>query len=198
MKTLLTSLKIFFFFTALTGIVYPLFVTGLAQLVFPAKANGSLIMKNNKLIGSELIGQQFDSAIYFCSRPSAISYNPMPSGGSNFGLTNLKLKHLVNERANKFNAFNGYDSLNVVPSEMLFASGSGLDPHISSVSAVMQVERIVKARNLDNLERMKLMKFIHEIKEAPQFGFLGNERINVLALNIELDNLYESRYGIRK
>ncbi|MFH1119681.1 MAG: potassium-transporting ATPase subunit KdpC [Bacteroidota bacterium] len=197
MKTFIISLRVFLFFTVLTGIIYPLFVTGIAQIAFPAKANGSLIIKDNKLIGSNLIGQQFNSSIYFISRPSAISYNPLPSGGSNYGLTNLKQKNLVNERANKFNAFNGFDSLKVVPSEMLFASGSGLDPHISSASAVMQVDRIVRSRNLDTNKRMKLMNTIKEFTEAPQYGFLGIERINVLALNIELDKLDKTNAAIR-
>ena len=106
MKTLIISLKIFLFFTVLTGVIYPLFVTGIAQVVFPAKANGSLIVKNNQLIGSELIGQQFDSTIYFSSRPSAVSFNPLPSSGSNYGLTNVKLKNLVAERRRNFNSFN--------------------------------------------------------------------------------------------
>ena len=106
MKTLIISLKIFLFFTILTGIIYPLFVTGIAQLVFPGKANGSMIVKDNKVIGSELIGQQFDSSIYFSSRPSAISYNPLPSGGSNYGLTNAKLKHSVDSLTKQFIAYN--------------------------------------------------------------------------------------------
>jgi potassium-transporting ATPase KdpC subunit len=106
MKTLIISLKIFLFFTILTGIIYPLFITGIAQIIFPSKANGSIIIKNNKLVGSKLIGQQFDSTIYFSSRPSAISYNPLPSGGSNYGLTNVNLKKLVTERKHKFIAFN--------------------------------------------------------------------------------------------
>src|SRR5512145_2458780 len=118
MKTLIISLKIFLFFTILTGIVYPLLITGIAQAVFPFQANGSLITNNNKVIGSELIAQQFDSAIYFTSRPSAISYNPLPSGGSNYGLTNTKLKNLVCERKKQFIVFNQLDSLTVIPSEM--------------------------------------------------------------------------------
>src|SRR5665647_1040943 len=160
MKALFISLKIFLFFTVLTGIVYPLFVTGVAQLSFPSKANGSLIVKDNKTIGSELIGQQFDSAIYFSSRPSAVSYNPLPSGGSNYGLTNLKLKYLVTERKHQFIAFNHLDSLTVIPSEMLFASASGLDPHISPKAALMQVERIVKVRNLENGQKQRLLQLI--------------------------------------
>jgi potassium-transporting ATPase KdpC subunit len=192
MKNIIISLKIFLVFTVLTGIIYPLFVTGITQLAFPVKANGSLILKDNKIIGSRLIGQQFDSTIYFCSRPSAISYSPLPSGGSNLGLTNLKLKKLVHERGIQFNAFNGFDSLKFVPSEMLFASGSGLDPHISAASAVLQADRIARSRNLDNNKKMKLLNTINNLTEAPQYGFLGIERINVLRLNIELDKLDKS------
>ncbi len=105
MKTIIISLKIFLFFTILTGIIYPLFVTGIAQVVFPVKANGSLIEFDNQLIGSKFIGQQFDSTIYFTSRPSAVSYNPLPSGGSNYGLTNARLKNLVTERKIHFISF---------------------------------------------------------------------------------------------
>jgi len=189
MKSLIISLKIFLFFTILTGIIYPLLVTGIAQLVFPAKANGSLIFKNNQIIGSELIGQQFDSAVYFSSRPSAVSYNPLPSGGSNFGLTNAKLKNLATERKKKFIAFNQLDTLTKVPSEMLFASASGLDPHISPKSAFLQVDRIAKARNFGDSQKQELKKKIADLTETPQFLCLGETRINVLALNIELDKI---------
>jgi len=192
MKTLFISLKIFLFFTVLTGIVYPLFVTGIAQLAFPAKANGSLIVKDHKTIGSELIGQQFDSTIYFTSRPSAVSYNPMPSGGSNYGLTNIKLKNLVTERKHQFIAFNQLDSLTEIPSEMLFASASGLDPHISPKAAMLQVERIAKARNFSIGQKQKLLQSIKELTESPQFLCLGEERINVLKLNIGLNEIEEN------
>jgi len=189
MKTLFISLKIFLFFTVLTGIVYPLFVTGVAQFAFPSKANGSLIIKDNKTIGSELIGQQFDSTIYFSSRPSAVSYNPLPSGGSNYGLTNVKLKNLVAERKHQFIAFNQLDSLTVIPSEMLFASASGLDPHISYQAALLQVERIAKVRNFDNGQKQKLLQSLKERTETPQFLCLGEQRINVLLLNLKLDEI---------
>jgi K+-transporting ATPase ATPase C chain len=189
MKTLIISLKIFLFFTILTGIIYPLFVTGIAQVIFPTQANGSLIVKDNKIIGSELIGQQFDSTIYFSSRPSAISYNPLPSGGSNYGLTNVKLKNLVAERKKKFIAFNQLDSLTEIPSEMLFASASGLDPHISPQAALLQVERVAKVRKFSIAQKQKLIKCITEKTEAPQYLFLGEERINVLTLNLELNKL---------
>jgi K+-transporting ATPase ATPase C chain len=189
MKTFNISLKIFLFFTLLTGIVYPLLITGIVQVVFPAKANGSLIVMDNKIIGSELIGQQFDSIIYFTSRPSAVSYNPMPSGGSNYGLTNVKLKNQVDLRKKQFIEFNQLDSLAAIPSEMLFASASGLDPHISPQAALLQVDRITKARNFNNDQKQKLIQDIRDLTEAPQFSFLGEERINVLVLNLEINKL---------
>jgi K+-transporting ATPase ATPase C chain len=137
-------------------------------------------------VGSELIGQQFDTAIYFSSRPSAVSYNPLPSGGSNFGLTNVKLKNLVTERKKQFIAFNQLDSLTEIPSEMLFASASGLDPHISPQAALLQVERIARARNFDSSQKQKLTQCITDLTERPQYLCLGDERINVLVLNLEL------------
>jgi len=189
MKTLIISLKIFLFFTVLTGIVYPLMITGIAQVAFHSKANGSIIMKDNKAIGSELIGQQFDSSIYFMSRPSAVSYNPLPSGGSNYGLTNPKLKEQVTERKQKFIALNQLAPTTVIPSEMLFASASGLDPHISLKAALLQVDRIVKARGFDATKKAELVKKITELTENPQFLCLGDQRINVLLLNLKLDEI---------
>jgi K+-transporting ATPase ATPase C chain len=189
MKTLIISIKIFLFFTVLTGIIYPLFITGIAQVVFPAKANGSLIVKNNQIIGSKLIGQQFDSAIYFSSRPSAVAYNPLPSGGSNYSLTNDKLKSLVTERRRNFYTFNQLDSLTEIPSEMLFASASGLDPHISPEAALLQVDRIAKARNFNTMQKQELINCVKNLSETPQFLFLGESRVNVLLLNLETDKI---------
>ena len=192
MKTIILSLKIFLFFTILTGIIYPLFVTGIAQIVFPSKANGSLIAEDSRTIGSKLIGQQFDSTIYFTSRPSAISYNPLPSGGSNHGLTNVRLRNMVAGRKIQFIAFNRLDSLIAIPSEMLFASASGLDPHISQKAALLQVDRIAKARNFNSIQTQDLIQSVKKLTEAPQFFVLGEERVNVLILNLELDKLYRS------
>jgi potassium-transporting ATPase KdpC subunit len=189
MKTLVVSLKIFLLLTIVTGILYPLLVTVIAQLAFHSKANGSMIVKNNITAGSELIGQPFDSAYYFSSRPSAVSYNPLPSGGSNYGLTNTKLKDLVAERRKQFIAFNQTDSLIEIPSEMLFASASGLDPHISLQAALLQVDRIAKARHFDEKQKEELLQLIKTRTEAPQFLLLGEERINVLLLNLELDKI---------
>jgi K+-transporting ATPase ATPase C chain len=195
MKTLIVSLKIFLFFTVLTGIIYPLFVTGIAQIVIPSKANGSMIIKDNKAIGSELIGQQFDSSIYFTSRPSANSYNTLPSGGTNYGLTNSKLKKLVDVRRRKFIAFNQLDSLVEIPSEMLFASASGLDPHISPEAALLQVDRIAKVRGFSPSQKQQLIDLLHNKSEKSHFTLLGEPRINVLELNLDLDNLSKNSTG---
>lgn len=189
MKTLIISIKIFLFFTFLTGIIYPLFVTGVAQFLFPVKANGSLVVKDNKTIGSELIGQQFDSLVYFFSRPSSVSYNPLPSGGSNYGLTNARLKNMVIERRNQFIESNQLDTLAEIPSEMLFASASGLDPHISPEAAVLQVERIVKYRKYNAEQQREVIKLIKDLTEVPQFHLLGQGRINVFLLNLSLDKI---------
>ena len=189
MKTTIIALKIFLFFTILTGIIYPLLITGIAQIIFPSKANGSIIFRDNKAVGSELIGQKFDSTIYFNSRPSAIDYNPLPSGGSNYGLTNSKLKDQVNERKHKFITLNGLDSLTVIPSEMLFASASGLDPHISAKAAFLQIERIAKARKFNDSQKSKLIQYLKNQIELPQFLVFGEERVNVLLLNLALDKI---------
>jgi len=190
MKTqLIISIKIFALFTVLCGIAYPLLITGIAQVAFPEKANGSLIVQDKKVIGSELIGQKFDSEIYFWSRPSATDYSSMPSGGSNLGPTSSKLMQLVADRAAQFVEFNQLSASENIPSEMLYASASGLDPHISPKAAFLQVDRIVKVRSLDDSKKQKLLKVISELSEAPQFSFLGENRINVLDLNLELDKL---------
>lgn len=189
MKTISIAIKIFLVFTILTGIIYPLLVTGIAQVIFPHQANGSLILKDNKVIGSELIGQKFDSTIYFTSRPSAVDYNPLPSGGSNYGVTSAKLKAQVTERKNKFIAFNGLGKDADIPSEMLFASASGLDPHISPKAADLQINRIVKARNFSTIQKQKLKLLVEQMSEAPQLTCLGESRVNVLMLNIELNKI---------
>ncbi len=189
MKTLLISLKIFLTFTVLTGIIYPLFITGIAQVLFPEKANGSLLVRNSQVVGSKLIGQQFDSVIYFTSRPSVILYNPLPSGGSNYGLTNIKLKEIVAARRHTFCSFNQLDSLTAIPSEMLFASASGLDPHISPQAALLQVDRIANARNFNDLCKLKLINCIKNLTEGSQFLCLGEKRVNVLLLNLETDKI---------
>ena len=189
MKSLIIAIKAFMIFTILLGVVYPFAITGLSQLMFPVKANGSLIENGNKIVGSALIGQQFDSMKYFSSRPSAINYNPLPSGASNYGLTNAKLKDLVHTRKNQFLSVNHLDSLTIVPSEMLFASASGLDAHISQEAALLQADRIAKARNYNVYQQQELMQLIKKQTETRQLLCLGEERINVLLLNLEIDKI---------
>jgi len=189
MKTIKIALRIFIVLTLITGVAYPLAVTGLSQVLFHSKANGSLIHKDDKIIGSALIGQKTDSAIYFSPRPSAIDYNPLPSGGSNFGLTNAKLVKQVNDRKAAFIKINGLDKNTEVPSDMLFASASGLDPHISPRAAFLQVKRIAETRHFTITQKNKLTQLVKEKTEVPQIGILGEERVNVLELNIALDKL---------
>jgi K+-transporting ATPase ATPase C chain len=190
MKTqMIIALKFFLVMTILTGIAYPLFMTGVAQLSFPSKANGSLVMKNGKIIGSELIGQKFDSTIYFWSRPSAIGYNPIPSGASNYGPTSDTLKKQVAARRTFFAAKNSIKDMNTIPKEMIFASGSGLDPHISPEAALLQMERVAKARNFNEAQKQNLQQLIKDKTEGPQFFLFGEPRINVFALNLAVDNI---------
>jgi len=189
MKKIAAAIKIFLFLTIITGIVYPLFIMGIAQFFFAEKANGSLIYKDNKVVGSVLIGQQFDSVIYFSSRPSAVLYNPLPSGGSNYGLTDSKLKDKVLERKKDFIADNDLNIETDIPSEMLFASASGLDPHISPLAALLQVNRIAKARKFEEKEKKRLVEIIDSLSEKPQWLCLGEKRVNVLWLNLEVDKI---------
>ena len=190
MKTqLIIALKFLLAMTVLTGIVYPLLMTGLAQLCFHDKANGSLIMKNGKIAGSELIGQKFDSSIYFWSRPSAIDYNPIPSGASNYGPTSEKLKKQVSERRAAFAAKNSITDLTSIPKEMIFASGSGLDPHISPEAAFCQVERVATARNFNASQKQRVRQLITGMTEGPQCLLFGEPRINVFKLNLAVDNI---------
>lgn len=190
MKTqTIIALKFLFVMTILTGIIYPLVMTGIAQVTYPSKSNGSLILKDGKVIGSELIGQKFDSSIYFWSRPSAIGYNPIPSGASNYGPTSDTLKKLVNARRLNFSTANSITDGFAVPKEMIFASGSGLDPHTSPEAAQLQIDRISEARHFNSDQKQRLLQSVKDMSEKPQFLFLGEERINVLLLNMELDKI---------
>jgi potassium-transporting ATPase KdpC subunit len=183
------ALKFLLVMTILTGIIYPLLMTGLAQLAFPYKANGSLIRKNDMVIGSELIGQKFDSTAYFWSRPSSTGYNAVPSGASNYGPTSDTLKKQVAARRMFFAKMNSLSNPMMTPNEMAFASGSGLDPHISPEAALLQVDRIAVSRHFSNTQKEKILRKIAELTEHPQFLFLGEQRINVLVLNLELDKI---------
>lgn len=188
-KQLLITIKYFVAITIVTGLIYPLFITLISIIVFPGKASGSFIEKDGKIIGSELIGQKFESDKYFWSRPSAIDYNPAPSSGSNLGPTSAKLKQLYDERIKNFVEKNMIKDASTIPNEMFFASASGVDPHISPLSAMLQVERVAKARNFDQSKKEKLIQLIDTLTEKPQIGFLGNSVVNTLLLNLELDKM---------
>ena len=176
------------FFTLLTGLIYPLTVTGLAQLLFPLQANGSLIEQDGEVIGSELIGQYFTDPKYFWGRPSAtapVPYNAAASAGSNLALTNPALKQMVIAR---IAALHSADPGNTapIPIDLVTTSASGLDPHISVAAALYQVPRVARERGLDENQVRRL---VEQSVEGRQFGFLGEPRINVLRLNLALDGL---------
>jgi K+-transporting ATPase ATPase C chain len=184
-RTAIVSLAVF---TVLTGIVYPMAVTGLAQLLFPGGANGSLIVKNGKAVGSSLIGRQFDDPKYFWGRPSSTTpypYNAASSSGSNLGQGNPALLEAVRMRVSRLRAADpGNDA--PVPVDLVTASGSGLDPHISPAAAEYQVHRIAKSRGLSET---KVRALVVAYIERRSFGILGEPRVNVLALNRALDEL---------
>lgn len=177
--------------TVLTGMIYPLFVTVIGQTFFANRANGSMIIVDDKAVGSELIGQKFASSRYFNGRPSAIDYNALPSGGSNLSATSKELLLRAKKNSAAFDSINQLGINQVVPAEMIYASGSGLDPHISVAGALLQVNRICKARELPVTAKKQIENLIARTTEGRQLGFLGEERVNVLMLNLELDKQFQ-------
>lgn len=181
------ALLTFLALTLITGLMYPLAVTGLAQLLFPHQANGSLVMRDGRVIGSELIGQYFDAPNYFGGRPSAtapLPYNAAASSGSNLGPTNPALAEVVKARVAALRAVDPENGA-PVPVDLVTASGSGLDPHISPAAADYQVTRVARARGMD--ERV-VRRLLAKYTEGRQWGVLGEPRVNVLLLNVSLDH----------
>jgi K+-transporting ATPase ATPase C chain len=168
-------------FTVLTGLAYPLLMTGIAQVVFPVQANGSLIERQGKVLGAQMIGQNFTSARYFHGRPSAADYDAAASSGSNLGATSRTLVDAVRERAAAAAEREGSE---VIPADLVTASGSGLDPHITPQAALIQVKRIAAARGISEAV---LRDMIGEMTERRTLGLFGEPRINVLGLNMMLD-----------
>ena len=187
-RQLLPGLRMTLVLTVLTGMIYPGIVTGLCQLLFPRQANGSLEFKDGRVIGSTLIGQNFTKPEYFQPRPSAAGngYDATASTGSNLGPTNQKLIDRVKASADKFRKENP-SFAGTIPADLLTASGSGLDPHLSPESAEAQVERVAKARGASAQD---IRALVAQFTEGRDLGFLGEPRVNVLRLNEALDGSY--------
>jgi K+-transporting ATPase ATPase C chain len=185
------GLRIKLFMTLLLGVAYPLVITGLCQFLFPRQANGSLITSGGKVIGSELIGQNFSRPEYFHSRPSAAGngYDPTASAGSNYGPTNQKLVDRVQASVAAFYKENP-DYHGQIPADLLTASASGLDPHISPDSARAQAARVADARGIQVDQANQL---VAQFAEGPDLGLLGEPRVNVLKLNLALDQQFPAK-----
>ena len=188
-RQLLIGLRMTLMLTILTGLLYPGLVTGICQMIFPSQANGSLIVKNSHVIGSALIGQSFTRREYFQPRPSAAGidgYDPTASGGSNLGPTSQKLADRVKSSIAQFRKDNP-DFTGPIPADLLTASGSGLDPHLSPASISAQAPRVAVARgiSIDQIQQLA-----SEFTEGRELGFLGELRVNVMRLNIALDERF--------
>jgi K+-transporting ATPase ATPase C chain len=182
------ALVILALMTIITGIVYPLAITGIAQIVFPTQANGSMIVQGDHLVGSSLIGQSFDRPEYFWGRPSATGpypYNAAASSGSNLGPTNPALAEAVQARIDALRAADPGNT-QPIPVDLVTASGSGLDPHISKAAAMYQLPRVARERGLPEEQVLEL---VNEHTQGRQLGFLGEPRVNVLLLNLALDEI---------
>ena len=183
------GLRINIFLTLVLGVIYPLAITGICQVVFPRQANGSLITANGNVIGSELLSQNFTKPEYFQPRPSAAGndgYDATASGGSNYGPTNQKLIDRVKASVEKFRKENP-DFQGPIPADLVTASGSGLDPHLSPDSVEAQVPRVAKARGISPDQ---LNQLVAQFTEPPDLGLLGEARVNVLKLNLALDRQF--------
>ena len=190
MKEAKSAVLLFLAFSLLTGLVYPLVITGVVQTTMPELAEGSLIIMEGKVIGSELIGQSFYSPGYFHGRPSAVGYAANGSGASNLGPTSSRHMEEVSRRVEQIRMENNLSQDAPVPADLVQASASGLDPHISMQGAMLQVPRIARARTLPESE-VKLL--VYQTLEPAEFGILGQERVNVLKLNLALDDLTRKR-----
>lgn len=189
LKQLSPALRMIIFLTVLTGLIYPAVVTGICQVFFRNQADGSLIIRNGQVIGSSLLGQNFTRPEYFHPRPSAAGndgYDPTASGGSNLGPTSQKLYDRVNSAAARFRQENpGYSG--PIPADALTASASGLDPDISIANATAQAARVANARGIG---KAVLDNLIASVARGRDLGFLGEPRVNVLKLNLELDQQF--------
>lgn len=178
------SLRMFLVLSITLGILYPLGITAIAQLTMRDKANGSLIVADNKIIGSKLIGQGFTSSKYFHSRPSAVNYNAAGSGASNLGPSSKRLIEDTEKRIDNVRAENALNKTDTLPADIVLQSASGLDPHISINNALLQIHRVAKIRNISEDE---IKKLINDSTDANFLGIWGQHGVNVLKLNLALD-----------
>jgi K+-transporting ATPase ATPase C chain len=190
-KLIIQSVRQTLLWTLVTGVGYSLVITAIAQLAFKDKANGSLVEKDGKIIGSALLAQQFTGTNYFWPRPSACTYGTGPSGlvassGSNLGPTSGPLQTNVMNNVAAFISGNNLPTNTIVPADMAFASASGLDPHISPEAARLQIARVAASRGVSE---DKVKALVDRFTEPPQWGFLGQSRVNVLLLNVALDEM---------
>lgn len=189
MRTTFSALMLFVCLGILTGVVYPLAVMGIAWLAFNEQAKGSILTAQERVVGSQFIGQQFQDGKYFWSRPSAHDYDAMNSGGSNLAPTSKELQKTAVERRERL-AIAHQSDLKSVPAELIYASGSGLDPHITPEAAYYQIDRVAKARKLDQGDGVNKIKALVEKTISRRVSkYMGSPRVNVLRLNIELDEL---------
>ncbi|MEQ1584639.1 MAG: potassium-transporting ATPase subunit KdpC [Cyclobacteriaceae bacterium] len=183
---LLISIRLTIATAFLFGVLYPLFITGIAKIVAPNGGKGKEVIVNNQRVGFELIGQKFEDPKYFNSRPSAVDYNAASTGGSNKGPTNPEYLALVEERITTFLKENPSIKKEDIPVDLITASGGGLDPHISRQAAYVQVNRIAKVRNLDEAQ---IKSLVDSSVENPLWGLFGTSTVHVLKLNLALDKL---------
>jgi K+-transporting ATPase ATPase C chain len=191
MKVILQAIRQTLVWTLICGIAYPLVMTVIAQLAFPDQANGSLVMRDGKIVGSALLAQQFTGSNYFWPRPSACTYGTGPAGlvassGSNLGPTSGQLQTNVQNNTAAFISGNNLPTNTPLPADIVFASASGLDPHISPEAARLQIARVAASRSLSP---EKVTSLVEKFTEGPQWGFLGEARVNVLLLNVALDEM---------
>ncbi|HXR06611.1 MAG TPA: potassium-transporting ATPase subunit KdpC [Candidatus Acidoferrum sp.] len=191
MKVILQAIRQTLVWTLICGIAYPVVMTVIAQLAFPNQANGSLVMRDGKIVGSALLAQQFTGSNYFWPRPSACTYGTGPAGlvassGSNLGPTSGQLQTNVQNNTAAFISGNNLPTNTPVPADIVFASASGLDPHISPEAARLQIARVAASRSLSP---EKVTSLVEKFTEGPQWGFLGEARVNVLLLNVALDEM---------
>ena len=189
MKTLTQTLLMLLVFTFITGVGYPAIVWALGQLLWPERANGSLVKEGDITVGSSLVGQKFENQRYFFSRPSGSDYKAVPSLASNLGPTSAVLKELIAKRRSALAAMHGV-SPERVPADLITRSASGLDPHISPNAAFFQVARVAKERRLSVQAQARLKALVQSLTEAAQWEMFGDARVNVLALNRAVDAMF--------